>query len=176
MKYNKYSKYNDYELIYLIKDGNEKALNIMFKKYDTLIYTEILKVYHKNDKIDDLAQEGRMQLYECILRYNMNFTVSFYSYFLLCLKRKIYKLVYSEYYKLPIVSFCESTSEKFYDNNNNKIYLDDKYEQDMLDDCIINGFSIKEYATKHNMKYSQAYKIKKSVIEKVKAIINKDCK
>ena len=36
-------KVNDNELIYLIREGNEEALEIMFLKYEPLIKSKIIK-------------------------------------------------------------------------------------------------------------------------------------
>ena len=70
--------YNDYELLYLIKENNDKALEIMMEKYKPLIWRVILNlaidpIYH-----DDYFQEGLMCLYRSINifddRYNKTFT------------------------------------------------------------------------------------------------------
>ena len=73
--------YNDYELLYLIQDGEEKALHVLLKKYDTLIYTVVREMYPYGDKAYDLMQEGRMTLYNCIYKYSKAKEISFYSYF-----------------------------------------------------------------------------------------------
>jgi len=40
-------KYNDYELLYLIYEKQDEALELMFKKYESLIRTRIQKLSHK---------------------------------------------------------------------------------------------------------------------------------
>ena len=49
--------YNDYEILYLIKEGNEVALSFIFKKYEPYIW-KIASAYHRyNDKREDLVPE-----------------------------------------------------------------------------------------------------------------------
>ena len=62
----RFDNYNDYELLYLIREGSEFALNYLFKKYDVLIYKIATSFYPKGDKFEDLLQEGRMVLYNSI--------------------------------------------------------------------------------------------------------------
>ena len=67
--------YNDYELIYYIRDGSEMALAIIIKKYDLVIYGLIQKIpYLKlSGKIDDLMQEGRMVLIKCLYSFRSEY-------------------------------------------------------------------------------------------------------
>ncbi|MCR5231496.1 MAG: hypothetical protein K6B64_02515 [Acholeplasmatales bacterium] len=93
-----YKFYNDFEMLYLIKEGNELAYNIMFLKYEKYIWKIVLESYPYNSKNEDLVQEGRIVLHNCILGYNSYMNVSFFSYFTICLKRKIYREIKKPYY------------------------------------------------------------------------------
>ena len=68
-----FKNYNDYELIYYIKDGNEAALDFMIKKYEPLIKKLTTSFIRFSDKRDDLIQEGYLILMECIDKYNDNY-------------------------------------------------------------------------------------------------------
>ena len=61
-----FKNYNDYELIYYIKDGNEAALDFMIKKYEPLIKKLTTSFIRFSDKRDDLIQEGFLILMKCI--------------------------------------------------------------------------------------------------------------
>ena len=63
--------YNDYELIYYIRDGSEIVLKIFIQKYDLVIYSFIQKIPYLlySGKVDDLMQEGRMVLFKCLQTY-----------------------------------------------------------------------------------------------------------
>ena len=95
--YINYKDYNDYELIYLIKEGNESALNFFFEKYEKYIIKVVESYIHYDEGLkEDYIQEGRIILYECIYRYDEDSNVSFFSYFTIILKRKLLKLIQSE--------------------------------------------------------------------------------
>lgn len=88
-----YKEINDYELYYLIKEKNEEAYNLMFKKYKPLVDKTVRAYYqrYKNQSIefDDLFQEGMIGLAAAIDTYDENNTALFYSYALLFIKRRI---------------------------------------------------------------------------------------
>ncbi len=86
-------KYNDFELIYLIKEESDIALDIMFEKYEPLI-KKICSHYffcYQNIKIDydDLLQEGRIGLFKAIKGYDSSQNVLFYTFATICIKRAI---------------------------------------------------------------------------------------
>ena len=88
-----YCDNNDYELIYLIKEDNETAWNLMIKKYEGLIKKIASQYYNlsKGLKIEyeDLVQEGRIGLCAAIKGFKVDKNVLFYSFAFLCIKREI---------------------------------------------------------------------------------------
>lgn len=102
-----FRNYNDFEIISLIKQGNEEALELMIDKYRFLIAKKIGK-FNLADEYDDAFQEGVIVLYRSVMRfeatYNKTFTRFFEnnlenSYISLIRKRKSYGRFISE--KLP---------------------------------------------------------------------------
>ena len=92
-----YNDYNDYELLNYIADNNEEAANIMYKKYEPLIYgiaKRMLK-YNKNAglELNDLVQEGMLALSKAIERFDENDETMFYTYAKKCIERKILSMV-----------------------------------------------------------------------------------
>ena len=85
-------KHNDYELINLIREGNQDALEIMFEKYKPLIYKTIDKFNLMYD-VEDMYQEGLLMLYKSIRFYDFNNGKSFTRYFQLNLTRKFVSIV-----------------------------------------------------------------------------------
>ncbi len=72
--------YNDYEIINLIKQGNEEALALMMEKYKFLIAKKIGK-FNLTKEYDDCFQEGLLVMYKSILRFDESFNKSFTRYF-----------------------------------------------------------------------------------------------
>ena len=170
-KYSSLKKYNDYELLYLINDGSEYALNLFFEKYDLYISKFILEfVSYYNENYEDLVQEGRMILFRCIKMYEPNSNTSFFTYFTVSLKRKILKLLYTEYNYLPIVSedlVLYRTAEQKTSISGDMFFSDP--EKIKIFDCLIIGdMSVRQYSIINKVSYDKVYLMKKKVIEELR--------
>ena len=53
-----YTNYNDYELLYLISEGSELALDLLYKKYYIYINKVVGKINVPKYTKEDLVQEG----------------------------------------------------------------------------------------------------------------------
>lgn len=71
--------FNDNELIYLIRNNNEQAQNLLIKKYDKFIHLKIHDMQLKNH--EDCFQEGLMVLFNCAKTYNEKYNKTFMKYF-----------------------------------------------------------------------------------------------
>ena len=172
-----YQNYNDYELLYLIRDGNPNALNMMFRKYDTLIKKEAYELLEDNNKVFDLIQEGRMLLYDCINKYDDRYDISFYSYFLICLRRKFKREIkreyYYDYYELRENAFFDTDlSEKIALRAYRRQFKDDELAMVILEEHIIRDISIAEIAKEYDIPYKKVMNKKKEIIEAIKKIID----
>ena len=78
---------NDYELLYLIHENNEEAMNFLLEKYSKTIYSKCLKYSNSNNNIDDYINEGIQAFYEAVKTYNEN--TKFITYLNTCLDRKL---------------------------------------------------------------------------------------
>ena len=83
-----YKNYNDYELLYMIRENNEDALECVFYKYENLIKRLGKEYKDRYDIVDysDIVEEGRLGLYDAIRNYKENFNTLFYTYSTLCIK------------------------------------------------------------------------------------------
>lgn len=86
-----YKKLNDYELIYLIKEKNEEARNILLEKYQPIIKSMANSYYKKNIskgiELDDFLQEGYYSFFKAIDTFKEDKNVLFYTYVVKCLER-----------------------------------------------------------------------------------------
>lgn len=143
MKYN-YSDYNDYELIDLIREGNDDALEIMFKKYEPLIRSRIQNFNIKPMMVDDFYQEGRMALDKAINTYDMSSPKTFNKFFDMVLQRRFISLL--------------RKNKKYFENT---VYIDDinpnllqeekklDYDSIEVDDYDFTELEKKVYYLKH---------------------------
>lgn len=126
-----FRKYNDYEIIELIKEGHEEALNLMFDKYKLFIAKKIGK-FNLSSEYDDCIQEGLIVMYKSILKFNEDFNKSFTRYFEHNLENRFISMIRTRqrygkfiYEKLPVMydfNVCESE----------KTYYTEKEIQDAL--------------------------------------------
>ena len=173
-----YQNYNDYELLYLIKDSNPKALNMLFRKYDVLIKTVASEMYTHDSRLYDLIQEGRMLLYECIYKYDDTREISFFSYFLICLKRKFRRELTRDYYS----NCCTLRDNMSYEESDlysritlstyKREYKNDKLALLILEENIIREVSIYQLSIDYKISYYKLVNKKKEIIETLKKIID----
>lgn len=100
-------QYNDYELIYMIKESSEEALKIIIDKYDPIIksmaFSYVKKYSIFNFDEEDLIQEGRIALCNAINKYDENKNVLFYSFLLLCVKGAMNNIVRKAFRKQDLL-------------------------------------------------------------------------
>ena len=181
-------QYNDYELLYLIYEGDEEALGIIFKKYDPLIKKKLYDFKIKNSLYDDFYQEGLIVLYVAVKTYNPSFNKTFTKYFELLLSRRIMTLLRDmkkEHEKVVVIEsdILKDSSESFNysdkmlsDNANHDILLKDNNipssmltlsERDVLAMRYFKGKSSKEIADELNIDvkkvYNALYQAKKKI-------------
>ncbi len=77
---------NDYEIIYLIREGDDNAFQFMVSKYHPLIAKNIRK-FHLAYMYDDIYQDALMCLHRSIYAYDPTYKKTFTRYFELNLTR-----------------------------------------------------------------------------------------
>jgi len=92
---------NENELIYMIRQKDQIALETLLKKYRTMIDCKIAEiVFDKRlyrQQRDDLRQLGYILLHECLDSYNYSKTAKFSTFFGFCFERKIRNQIRSYY-------------------------------------------------------------------------------
>lgn len=172
----KFAYYNDYELLFLISEGSEPALILLYQKYEALIYKLANSFYPYGDKRDDLIQEGRILLFDCIYRYNTRQSTSFYSYFLISLRRTFQRKRKSSYYDSFV--FLEDEKELPPSNSYKSVFDDgkrfftDPLEISIYNECYVGGMSLKAYAANNNLDYSRVYYKSKIMASRLKKLID----
>ena len=82
---------NDYELIYLVQEGSEIALDLLYHKYYIYINKMVGKYNIPKYKKEDLVQEGLDALFVSIKNFNPNkYDKTFFNYFKLVLLYNFY--------------------------------------------------------------------------------------
>ena len=88
-----YNDYNDHELLYMICESSEDAMNIMYEKYKSIIELKATKYRTLGIRVgleyNDLVQEGMVGLIEAIRSYKDNKETKFASFANICIERQI---------------------------------------------------------------------------------------
>lgn len=87
-----FRKYNDYEIIAMIQEGNEEALSLMADKYRLFIAKKIGK-FNLGYEFDDAYQEGLIILYKSVKKFEPGFNKSFTRYFELNLENRFISII-----------------------------------------------------------------------------------
>ncbi len=97
----KYSDYNDYELIYLVRENDDNSYDVLFDKYMPIIRKIAFEYYKKFDcfgyDLDDFVQEAYLLFHNAVKIYNPDKDCLFYSFVVLCISR-------------GLISFCKRIS------------------------------------------------------------------
>lgn len=92
-----YRDYNDNEVLSYIYENNEDAREILYKKYEPLIYSTATKYfkYCKSSgvELNDLVQEGMVGFTNAIDSFDESKEAMFYTYAKICIERKMASLV-----------------------------------------------------------------------------------
>ena len=98
-----YKNYNDYELIYMVRENDDDSKNIMRNKYTPIIRKIASEYYQKYSnygyEYDDFLQEAELAFYRALSSYNEDKNSLFYTFVNMCIRRSMY-------------SFCRKISSK----------------------------------------------------------------
>lgn len=81
------------ELVGLIKNGNEIALDLIMAKYGPLVSSIARRYFLLGADNEDLIQEGMIGLHKACISYSSNLNSSFKAYASLCINRQIQSAV-----------------------------------------------------------------------------------
>ena len=88
-----YNKYRDEDLLKLIHDSNEEALNFLVNKYRGFIQAKVTIYFLKGADKEDLIQEGMIGLYKAIRDFKGDKMSSFKTFAELCINRQIFTAI-----------------------------------------------------------------------------------
>ncbi len=160
-----YKNINDYEMVYLVKENDEEALNVLFKKYEGVMFKLASKYFFKFKYIgisfDDLIQEARVGLLNALNNFKDDQSL-FFSFASLCIERQIisYCRSYNTLKNYPLNFSVDEgirIKDKFIYNIDidgilmeNEKFFESKnllnFEQSLVFELRYNGFSYKEIA------------------------------
>lgn len=162
-----YKKYNDYELIYMVRE-NEMYKSILYKKYAPILKKLSREYYQQYQyygyEYEDFLQEANMLFEKALIHYDDSRDSMFYSFVILCVKRGLLTFCRNISRKKNLASFyfidideCEIADSRSDINNILNEYnynmlvkqaiLNMKIEYSTILELKVNGFSYSEIST-----------------------------
>ena len=164
-----YKKYNDYELIYMVRENDDNSKSIMMNKYTPIIKKIASDYYQKYSNFGyeyaDFLQEAQYSFYQALSTYNEEKNSLFYTYVVMFIKRKLSSFSrkisgkrVSSFYR-DCVSFdnddyedIQSNIEYIYHNLNiqdivHDVILSSSFLSGVILELRYNNFTFREIAT-----------------------------
>lgn len=165
--------YNDNELLYLIREKEDAALEIMFSKYTPLIKARISKFRIKKD-FDDFFQEGLIALNVAISRYIDLYNKTFNKYFDLILQRKFIQILKKEtnnFYNVVYfeeLNFLHEEAEKYVSPRKYQIGMLSDFEKNIFSSYANENLKAGEIAQKLNIDVRRVYNALNRIKKKIR--------
>lgn len=171
-----YKAYNDYELLYMVKEGDTVALDILLKKYERFIYKKVYAFFY-HDEMGDYFQEGVLCLYKAIETFDDSYNKTFMRYFEVIINRhfinlhkknkRYYEML--ESYKNELL--IEEAENKIFEESANIVFKS-PLEQKVYEMFYLNNKKVKEIAEELKLEskqiYNAIYRIKSKLLDMYK--------
>lgn len=186
-----YKNYNDYELIYMVRDNDNESYDVLFSKYTPIIKRIAYDYYcsYKNYgyDLDDFNQEAYIAFNNAVNNFKEEKDILFYSFVILCVRRSLFSFCrkiscerknISNDYLIDIDSndvFCDSNIDDYIDykeiiSDVKNISLDLTFIELCIFELKYNGFTYMEISELLDLPLRhiqfKGRKIKKFFIEK----------
>lgn len=93
MRQDEYQKYTDEELVRLVHQGEDGAVDFLMEKYKNMVRGKAKTLYLIGGDHDDLIQEGMIGLFRSIRDFDETRENGFAAFAALCVSRQIYKAI-----------------------------------------------------------------------------------
>ena len=179
------------ELTIKAKEGDVRSTDLLMKELYPLIVSSIKRYYYKFEEFDDLLQEGRLVVLECLQSYDPRKGTHFLGYVKHMLKfyyldKHKGKVHFSLNEKIgdeeddELIDLLESQEEdpldiflKHEENQTLYIALDEltRRQRDIIVDFYCEGLSINKVAEKYGISYRTVVNTKTLALSKLKKLL-----
>lgn len=187
---NMYKDFN--ELTIMAKEGDVRSIDLLLKELYPLIISSIKRYYYRVEEFDDLLQEGRLVVLECLKTYDpskgthfLGYVKHMLMYYYLDKHKTKYILSLNEKLghedDLELMDLLESDEEDLLailirHEENQTLYaaLDEltRRQRDIIVDFYCGDLSIKQIAKKYDISYRTVVNTKIVALNKLKMLLS----
>lgn len=164
---NEYESLNDEQIIYQIKDGDEKALRYLLEKYKNLVNSKVGKYFMIGAEKEDIIQEGMIGLYKAIKGFDEKKQNSFKTFANICIERQLITAIKSSNRQkhMPLNSYL-SLNMTAYDSDSDGDELIETFDNDVIEDPLDTIMKKEYYSEMQNMIYNSLSKFEEQVLNR----------
>ena len=151
-----FKDFNDFELIYLIKDHNEKALKLLIDKYEVILRKILYDKKIYGYLYEELVLEGIFLLYKCVRCFDG--AQNFYKYYAISVIRMVGKHLSKIKLNEKVVSIAQIADIKENEGEREYCHIDfENHLQIQIAEGIKDGYKLKEISEILNVDVSKIY-------------------
>ena len=164
----KYDNMEDSQIITLINQGDEYALNYLLKKYQELVNMKINKYFIIGAEKEDIAQEGMIGLYKAIQSYNPEKQNSFKSFANICIERQLITAIKTSNRQkhMPLNSYLSLNTSAYDNNDEGSVELIDTFNSNQSEDPLEMMMQKEHFAEVENAVNKSLSQFEKQVLDK----------
>lgn len=164
----KYDNMEDSQIITLINQGDEYALNYLLKKYQELVNMKINKYFMIGAEKEDIAQEGMIGLYKAIQSYNPEKQNSFKSFANICIERQLITAIKTSNRQkhMPLNSYLSLNTSAYDNNDEGSVELIDTFNSNQSEDPLEMMMQKEHFAEVENAVNKSLSQFEKQVLDK----------
>lgn len=131
-------QWNDFELLYYVRQKDEIALDLLLHKYEGFVYSIIQRSMVKNSlckgHLDDLALEAKSAMMDALNDFQEYRKCTFSTFYFLCAKRKVQTTIKHYYTDSYYLNIAALNNNCYCNEDGQEYYLDFKDEKDLTFD------------------------------------------
>lgn len=118
-----FNSMSDEDLVYLIKSGNNHALNFLLEKYKELVNMKVGKYFIIGAEKEDIIQEGMIGLFKAIQGYKNEKQNSFKTFANLCIERQLITAIKTSNRQkhIPLNSYLSLNTSAYEENDDSSL-------------------------------------------------------
>lgn len=164
---NQYHNLTDEQIVFLIKQGDEKALSYLLEKYKNLVNIKVGKYFIIGAEREDIVQEGMIGLFKAIKNFDAEKQNTFKSFANICIERQLITAIKSSNRQkhMPLNSYLSLNTAAYDNNEEDSVELIDTFDSKTIEDPLETVMKKEYYEEVENAVNKSLSKFEKQVLD-----------